>query len=419
MEEAILKKETYSGATLPQRLAALFDGNTWQDIATDSGLCLAEGEIAGRPVLVVATNPAVAQGTFGIGECADFRWALGRARATDVPLVLLIDSAGTRLTAGLAVQGAIRALLRDVLEARFAEAPMLAVLGRYAFGSASMLAFAAHARLYSENTLLAMSGPRVLQAALEDSTVRDTVPNRINGVSRAAVGEADTLIADELDAYAQAVREWVAHPAAASVTRDALIQERGRLAQRLSGRASGAPRLVDGPVLERDTLRCLADRPFGAADAIAAAALAESACLHAGTKPLTIAIDCPGHSILLQDEEIILSQYLVHLALSLRLLVREGASIRLLVAGNVSGGIYIAFSAATSTTELAPGAVIRTLPRSSLVQIFGEDMQEEIDNASYVEWGLAEKVLVPGHHAGAHSNPLEYVCIPAKTRASA
>src|SRR5688572_9159572 len=107
MQRTILEQKTYSRALLPQRLAALFDGDAWQYLATNSDLRLAEGHIAGRKVLVVATDPAAALGTFGVDECVDFKWAVLRARATGVPVLLLIDSAGTRLTAGLPVQGAI------------------------------------------------------------------------------------------------------------------------------------------------------------------------------------------------------------------------------------------------------------------------------------------------------------------------
>jgi hypothetical protein len=416
MQGTILEQKTYSRAALPQRLAALFNGDAWQYLATNSDLCLAEGQIEGRKVLAVATEPAAALGTFGIGECVDFRWAVRRARATGAPMLLLIDSAGTRLTGGLPVQGAIRALMREVLDARLAGLPMLAVLGRYAFGSASMLSFSAHARLYSESTQLAMSGPRVLQAALADGTSRDAVLHRINGVSRTAIGNADTLIADDLGAYAEAVREWVANPIAPSVTREALIRERHQLSQRLSQRMRGDARPVinaaEGPVLDGDTLRCVMDRSFGAADALALAELTESACADGITKSLTIEMDCPGHSILLQDEESILSQYLVHLALWLRHLVREGVSMRVRVTGTLSGGIYIGLAAAASSTELAPGATIRTLPVSSLVSILGSEIQEIADPASYVEWGLVDRILPSGRQADM--NP-ELFILPGKT----
>jgi hypothetical protein len=412
MQGTILERKTYSRAALPQRLAALFNDNAWQYLAGNSDLCLAEGHIEGRKVLAVATEPAVALGTFGIGECVDFRWAVRRARAIGAPMLLLIDSAGTRLTGGLPVQGAIRALMREVLDARLAGLPMLAVLGRYAFGSASMLSFSAHARLYSESTQLAMSGPRVLQAALAEGTSTATVLNRINGVARTVVGDADTLIADDLGAYAEAVREWVANPIAASVTREALIRERRQLSQRLPGGAHSAISVAGGPVLDGDTLRCVMDRLFGAADAIVLAELMESACMDGALTSLTIEMDCPGHSILLQDEESILSQYLVHLALSLRHLVHEGVSIRLRVTGTLSGGIYIGLAAAASSTELAPGAGIRTLPASSLVNILGSEVQETGDRASYVEWGLVDRILPAGRQADM--DPELYV-FPRKT----
>ncbi|HJV51848.1 MAG TPA: carboxyl transferase domain-containing protein [Noviherbaspirillum sp.] len=411
-----MEQKIYSRAELSQRLAALFKGDALRYLATNSDLCLVEGHIANRKVLVIATEPAAALGTFGVAECVDFKWALLRARATGAPVLLLIDSAGTRLTAGLPVQGAIRALMREVLDARLAEVPMLAVIGRYAFGSASMLSFSADARLYSENTQLAMSGPRVLQAALTDDASRDTVSSRINGISRAAVGNAEQLIADDLDAYAEAVRAWVAKPITPCVTREALLLERRHLSQRLSAGAQDARRALgngEGPVLDGDTLRCVMDRSFGAADAIMLAELAESACSNGAMKTLTIVMDCPGHSTSLQDEEIILSQYLVHLALSLRHLVREGVSIRLRVTGTLSGGIYIGLAAAASSTELAPGATIRTLPVSSLVNILGSEMQETANRASYVEWGLVDSALPPGHVVDMDSG---LVCIPGQGR---
>jgi hypothetical protein len=410
-----MEQTTYSRAKLAQRLAALFNGGAWQYLATKSDLRLAEGTIAGRKVLVIATEPAAALGTFGIAECIDCKWAVLRARATGTPILLLIDSAGTRLTAGLPVQGAIRALMREVLDARLAEVPMLAVIGRYAFGSASMLSFSAHARLYSENTQLAMSGPRVLEAALADGTSRDTVIDRINGISRTAVGNADKLIADDLDAYAEAVRVWVANPKATRVTRETLLRERHHLSQRLPAGARDAVREGNGPVPDGDTLRCVMDRSFGAADALVLAELAEAACATAAIKPLTIVMDCPGHSTLLPDEEVILSQYLVHLALWLRHLVHEGASIRLRVTGTLSGGIYIGLAAAASSTELAPGATIRTLPVSSLVNIFGNEIQEKVDSASYIEWGLVDRLLPSGREADMHAGRVR---IPGENRGS-
>ena len=198
-------------------------------------------------------------------------------------------------------------------------------------------------------------------------------------------------------------------------TRETLIQQRHRLSQRLPSDARSTAIAAEGPVLDGDTLRCMMDRSFGAADAVILAELAEAACADPAIESLTIVMDCHGHSILLQDEEIILSQYLVHLALWLRHLVRTGSSIRLRVAGSLSGGIYICLAAAASSTELAPGATIRTLPVSALVNIFGSEMQESSDRASYVEWGLVDSVLPYGEQAEMHSGQAR---IPVERRTS-
>ncbi len=410
-----MEQNTYSRAVLQQRLTALFNGDTWQYLGTNSDLRLAEGQIAGRKVMVIATDPAAALGTFGVNECIDFKWAVLRARATGHPIVLLIDSAGTRLTAGLPVQGAIRALMREVLNARLAEVPMLAAVGRYAFGSGSMLSFSADARVYSAQTQLAMSGPRVLQAALPDGVSRDTVTQTINGVSRAAAGNAETLIDDDLAAYASAVSAWVARPVTAGVTQATLRAQRQHLSQRLADKAQHALANTDGPVLCDDTVHCVMDRAFGAADAIVLADLMESACAQAPKRSITLIMDCPGHSILLADEAVILSEYLAHLALSLRYLVYNGASIRLRITGTLSGGIYICLAAATSNTELAPGATIRTLPVSSLVSIFGSEMNEKISSDSYIEWGLVDSMALASDAPAQRS---ETMTVPRKTHAS-
>lgn len=411
-----MEQNTYSRAVLQQRLTALFNGGTWQYLETNSDLRLAEGEIAGRKVMVIATDPAAALGTFGVDECIDFKWAVLRARATGHPIVLLIDSAGTRLTAGLPVQGAIRALMREVLNARLAEVPMLAAVGRYAFGSGSMLSFSADARVYAAQTQLAMSGPRVLQTALPEGTSRDVVTQTINGVARAAAGNAETLIDDDLDAYANAVSTWVARPVTAGVTQATLHVQRQHLSQRLADNAQHVPANTEGPVLCGDTVQCVMDRAFGAADAILLADLMESACAQAPKRSMTLVMDCPGHSILLADEAVILSEYLAHLALSLRYLVHHGASIRLRITGTLSGGIYICLAAATSSTELVSGATIRTLPASSLVSIFGSEMTETTSSHFYIEWGLVDRIALADDASARRS---EAIGVPGKAHASA
>ena len=289
----------FSNASLSQRLAALFSGPAWTYLATHSDLSLVEGQIDGRKVLVVATDPANQLGTFGICECDDFQWGLQRARATGVPLLLLIDSAGARLQAGLPIQGALRSLMRSVMDARFAELPILGILGRYAFGAASMLVGGAGQRLYSVNTLLAMSGPKVLQAALPDLPGRAVIHARINGAARCN-GVADLLVEDDLQAFGEAVRAWVAMLASGPLASLSLHEERRQLAARLL--PTDQP-VDDGPQRSGDTLVCRLAHGFTPGDALALCDLLEAACAQTPQRPLTLVIDCPGHGTRLRDEE--------------------------------------------------------------------------------------------------------------------
>ncbi len=387
-----MNETSFSCATLPQRLAALFSADPWSALPTHSDLVLAEGRIAGRNVLVVATDPATLLGTFGICECDDFQWALQRARATGAPLVLLLDSAGARLNAGLPIQGALRSLMRAVLDARFDQVPMLAVLGRYAFGAASMLAGAASQRLQSANTLIAMSGPKVLAAQansdLDPKELHQHIKSHLNGHARSAASEEDVLIDDTLTDYAFAVRAWLEAPLAPAINAESLQAERERLQARLQ--ASALAEMSPGlQVSGRFSWR---SGPFGAVDALALCKRLEQEIAAMPTLPLTLAMDSPGHSVDLRDEQVFLTQYLVHLAMFLRYQTRNGVDVGLLIERQISGGVYIALAAGATRTELASDAMVRTLPASALMQILGDDTPETPDGAAHLEWGVVDLV---------------------------
>ena len=390
----------FTSAPVEDRLAALFDPGSETSLPANSGLRLAEARVDGRPVLAAATDPALDKGVLGVAECADLRRIIGLARDGGKPLVLLIDSAGARLDDGLPIQGALRALMADLLDAGLAGLPMIALLGRNVFGGASMLAFAAARRCYAPDTVLAMSGPRVLESAGGGPVA--TVRAAISGSSRCRHGGAEHLLDDALPAYAAALRDWVAGLPAGPLpdARDALDDERRLLRERLGDDAppptvqlgidsgSGAG---DG---SRDgTLTCTGRAYVGAADALELAALVDGA--EAGS-PLELAIDCAGHSLNMGDETLILSQYLVHLARTLRRRVYRGQALRLRIADEISGGIYIAAAGAASSVAIDPGGSVRTLPQTSLASILTRPdaaiSNAGADLAHYVELGVADVV---------------------------
>lgn len=365
----------------------MLDAGSETALSADSGLRLAEARVGGRQVLVVATDPALDKGVLGVAECADLRRIVRFALKEQKPLVLLIDSAGARLDAGLAIQGALRGLMTELLDARLAGLPMIALLGRNVFGGASMLAFAASQRCYASDTVLAMSGPRVLENAGGGSLA--TVRATISGLSRCRHGGAERLLDDTLPAYAAALRDWVAGLPAGPLP-DTLDDERRALHVRL-GEPAPPPTAQFDIDPAKEFLTCSGRAYVGAADALEFAMLADTA-----SSPLDLLIDCAGHSLHMGDEALILTQYLVHLAHTLRRRVHRGQEVRLRIAGEISGGIYIATAGAASSVDIAPNGSVRTLPQTSLSSILSRPdaaiSNAGADFAHYVKLGVADTV---------------------------
>jgi len=132
-----LSQASFTGATAESRLAALFDPDCRTPLISASHLKMMRGNVAGRQILAVATDPQADKGALGIAECSDLHRAIRLAQETNAALVLLIDSAGARLYEGLPIQGALRRLMRELLDARLDGLPVLALLGRNVFGGAS------------------------------------------------------------------------------------------------------------------------------------------------------------------------------------------------------------------------------------------------------------------------------------------
>lgn len=384
-----MSQASFTGATAELRLASLFSPDCCVPLQSASHLQMWRGSVAGRAVLAVATDPRIDKGALGEAECADLRQAIRLAQETEAALVVLIDSAGARLHEGLSIQGALRRLMRDLLDARLAGLPMLALLGRNVFGGASMLAQAASHRCYAPATLLAMTGPRVLQQA---GDAYDTVIAGIDGGARSQCGMTEQLIDDTLSSYAGAMQRWVSRLGQSA---DSLENERQQLQQRLQSTtlAPAADIMLDGAVL-----RCRGQVLAGCADAMRLAELIDAA----GPGALQLELSYQGHSTALADERALLSQFLMHLAKTIRRRVRSAQPVHLLITSHISGGIYIAAAGAASSVAMAPGSSVRTLPQSSLDEILSRPGQRDSASSTddshigldrYPALGIADRVF--------------------------
>lgn len=312
------------------RLDALFDEVSLHTVEGASAR-YGQARTAGHAVCFFASDPARARGAIGVADGHALSWAIAQARAQQLPLVWLLDSAGAKVDEGLPALAAFRKFFRDALDAREAGVRILAILGRGCYGGASLLAMLADARLYAPDTRFATSGPAIIEA--------------VEGTDRFNSKDSNAVTA-LLGAEARA-----RHDARGHVTPESDLRERmmewleGRLLTRAPA-FSDPPPAVDVAVDQRARLRpmlppgyvadtidnivralpppgsgkavfCgyLGGQAVGAADAAAlAAALDEISSTHPKS-PVVLLLDASGHAAHVADEAAVLARHLTAISL--------------------------------------------------------------------------------------------------------
>lgn len=179
--------------------------------AFDDGIVLGAGRLQGREVLVAAQQGAFMGGGVGEVHGAKLTGLLERAREQRPDAVLLLlDSGGVRLHEANAGLIAISEIMRAVLAARAEGVPVIALVGsgNGAFGGMGIVARCCSAVLMSEEGRLSLSGPEVIETVRGveefDSRDRALVWRVTGGKHRYLTGEASALVADHMQAFADA-----------------------------------------------------------------------------------------------------------------------------------------------------------------------------------------------------------------------
>lgn len=179
--------------------------------AFDDGIVVGAGRLQGREVLVAAQQGAFMGGGVGEVHGAKLTGLLERARELRPEAVLLLlDSGGVRLHEANAGLIAISEIMRAVLAARAEGVPVIALVGsgNGAFGGMGIVARCCSAVLMSEEGRLSLSGPEVIETVRGveefDSRDRALVWRVTGGKHRYLIGEASTLVADRMQAFADA-----------------------------------------------------------------------------------------------------------------------------------------------------------------------------------------------------------------------
>lgn len=396
-------KPRFLDLPVADRVAALLDEGSATPLArmpdTIATALSVEGAIEGRRVMVLATDPAHASGAIGRADVDHLVRGIAHAQERRLPLVLLLDSAGAMLTEGVRVLGAFRRLERALLDAVVDDIPVAAVPGRNCYGGASLLAFAAELRLYPRGARLGVSGPRSL-AALQDVPVESLEP-LFGAESRARHDEQSVLVTDAADAIRATLRAWLAKRA----PRPTLVQAQAALTRRLRmyrGNPYSLTMVPPAPELE-SRLDHLFPEGWGvlygdgviqgdgwvdgrstsvagfvagrSVDAFGCWRLAEALRIFAREPlhvPVTLLLDSPGQSSIVEDEQVLLSEYIAHVARAAHALRAQGRSVELWMIGEAGGAIYVALAAAASTITGWPGLRLQTIPARAVDRVVGK-----------------------------------------------
>ena len=384
----------------PDLRAALAQALALQDVGEPAGnVTIARGTLAGRAVHAALVESRFASGAIGTRE-AERLGALFRVAAIErSPIAIFLDSAGAKVSEGLAALGAFRALFRAGLDAALSGAPIAALLGRNCFGGSSMLAHLAAHRLFSPATRLGMSGPAVIAAAGKmdplDEMFRAMAEAAMSPAARTKASPANEAwdAGGDLAAWLSAALSPVGDPAAAFQARHAALAARlgdaapaaaaepvrrrdleriypeGYEARESAGLLEGRGR---GPAGEEAFLGIVGAAPLAAQRAWR---FAEAAWRAPGSGTLRVFLDCASHATRLDEEKIVLSEYVVDMSVALAAAARRGADVHLTILGKAGGGVYVALAAPAARVSSVHGADIQVLPGSAVAAILGESRE--------------------------------------------
>lgn len=408
-------------------LEALKESLAFQPVAEPVGnLTVGRGTFDRRPLHVALVESRIASGSLGHAECARLASLFNIVATERSSLVMYLDSAGARVSEGLKALGAFRALYRAGLDAAFSGAPIAAVLGRNCFGGSSMLAHLAPQRLLGENTQMAMSGPSIIASAsgvnVLDEMFRAMADSSLSPAARAKASPANDIwkAGDNLSVWlAEALAQRGGAASALHLRHEGLEL---RLDQRVPNRpweslrrrdleriyAEGyEARESDGFVTgkgkrqgaEESFVGIVGRNPLGAARAWR---LADFVWKMGDGAPvrLEVLLDCATHAARLDDERIVLTEYITDMGFALAALARRGTRVGLTILGKAGGGVYVALAAPAQRVTSLYGSDIQVLPGAAVAAILGQSTESTPSFQEYLAAGVADEELklgiVPG-----------------------
>ncbi len=388
-------------------------------------LTLGRGSLDGRTVRIALVENRFASGSIGALEAERLAALLKVAAQEKSPVAIYLDSAGARVSEGLQALGAFRALYRTGLQAGMSGVPLAAILGRNCYGGSSMLAHLAPERLFSPNTQLAMSGPAILAAGAGlsalDEMFRAMAEAALSPLSRAKSNSANTVWSSGLDVGAwlrnafaprgDAPTAWrFRHEALGARFEKRLPEPQWEMVRRKDFEkiysryeARETHGLIAGTGhrggMEEAFAGLVGKQPLGAARAWA---LAQALWQHVDRPPerLEVFLDCATHAPRLDDEKLVLTEFIAGMGFALASLASAGTRVGLTILGKAGGGVYVALAAPVQRVAGVHGADIQVLPGAAVAAILGEARDSVPAFEDYRAAGVADEEIKLGFVSG-------------------
>ena len=388
-----------------------------------ANLAWGKGTLDGKPVRLAMVENRFASGSIGAAEAERLAALFKIAAREKAPMILHLDSAGAKISEGLKALGAFRAVYRAGLEAVESGAHLAAVLGTNCYGGSSMLAHLSPRRLFSPQTKLAMSGPAILAAAAGmdalDEVFRAMADATLVAGARAKASPGNVVWDPAMD-----VAAWLR--GAFADASDARSRH-AALAPRIAKEPAAAPEPVQRKDLERiydgdyeakegdgliygrgkrgdaeeAFLGLVGHKPVGAVRAWRFAELAWK-LVDKAPERVEVYLDCASHAPKLDDERVVLSEFIAGMSRPLAALRLKGAHVGLTILTQAGGGVYVALAAPASRVTAVYEADIQVLPGAAVAAILGGENPDAVPGfEAYKEAGVAEEELkiglVKGH----------------------
>jgi malonate decarboxylase beta subunit len=239
-----MKGASYYESSARARIAAVLDAGSFTEIlppadrvvsphlgvldqpqAFDDGVVVGQGQLQGKPVLVVAQEGDFMGGAVGEVHGAKIVGLLRRAQARQLAgepqaVVLLLETGGVRLQEANAGLIAVSEIMRAILSARADGVKVVAALGGLEGCCGG----------------LGLSGPEVIETArgVEEFDARDRarVWRTVGGKHRYLLGDCDRLVEDDVLRFREALADLLAEDT--PFTLEAVQREHALLADRLT-----------------------------------------------------------------------------------------------------------------------------------------------------------------------------------------